>query len=448
MKIVNSILLGTVLVACLSHCGGNSGKSASSPVLTGPKVAEEVGSGDATATPPVTHEPAVEVFEDTVYPLLRTNCVSCHSEVRPQGPEFAASDVEVAYRVIFEAQKINVAHPDKSRISVKVSEGHNCWHECAEDAKALSDAIVEFLTAAKLEAPPETDKVTTQLTISGAVGDTPQIVADGRTFIVEAETAQLSGLMIKNNDPLQASGGEFIYTMKNAALVNNLMGTPTADGTATFTFNLTNAGTYFLWVKGRGIDDSSDSVFLRVNGALAATGGMAPGVWNGVRTNGNAFVWIQAPVQLNLAPGANTITIERRELGTELDMVALTLEPTFTGEAIGPISTTKSLSFDLETILGLPGAKFLVDIVEQTEDSYRVFNARVTIADKKLKVKAPKILVNGAYQPHHNAFNSVDLEISAPGGPVSDQTMIVVRELQAPAEDKFSFTFEELVLID
>jgi hypothetical protein len=63
-------------------------------------------------------------------------------------------------------------------------------------------------------------------------------------------------------------------------------------------------------------------------------------------------------------------------------------------------------------------------------------------------VKAPKFLVNGAYQPHHNAFNSVDLEISAPGGPVSDQTMIVVRELQAPAEDKFSFTFEELVLTD
>jgi hypothetical protein len=447
MKIVNSISIGTILVAVLSHCGGNSGKTTSSPVLTGPKVAEEVGSGDAEATPPVTHEPAVTIFEDTVYPLLRTNCATCHSEVRPQGPEFAASDVEVAYRVIFEAQKINVAYPEKSRISVKVAEGHNCWHECAEDASALNTAVKEFLAAAKLEAPPETDKVTAQLTLSGAVGEN-QMIADGRTFIVEAETAQLSGLMIKNNDPLQASGGEFIYTMKNAALVNNLMGTPTGDATATFTFNLTNAGTYFLWVKGRGIDDTSDSVFLRVNGALAATGGMAPGVWNALRTNGNAFAWIQAPVQLNLAPGPNTITFERRELGTELDMVALTLEPTFTGEAVGPISTTKSLTFDLESILGTPGAKFLIDIVEQTEDSYKVFNARITIADRKIRVKAPKILVNGAYQPHHNAFNSVDLEISAPGGPVSDQTMIVVRELQAPAEDKFSFTFEELVLTD
>ena len=88
------------------------------------------------------------LFENTVYPLLATNCVGCHSDTAPvqvrQTPLFAHSNVDTAYE---EAKtKIDLANADDSRLVVRLrDESHNCWSDCATNAAEMLTEIEALL---------------------------------------------------------------------------------------------------------------------------------------------------------------------------------------------------------------------------------------------------------------------------------------------------------------
>jgi len=87
----------------------------------------------------------------SLYALVRNaataNCVRCHSSsaATQQQPFFADADVETAYAAI--KTKVNLNHPDQSRLVVRLrDEFHNCWGTagCAANAQTMLDAINAF----------------------------------------------------------------------------------------------------------------------------------------------------------------------------------------------------------------------------------------------------------------------------------------------------------------
>lgn len=91
-------------------------------------------------------------FAQTVYPLLRTNCASCHAETSatPQAPFFANADVNTAYQAA--KAKIDLDTPANSRFVLRLrNEFHNCWSSvCEDDATDMENAIAAFSGAIAL----------------------------------------------------------------------------------------------------------------------------------------------------------------------------------------------------------------------------------------------------------------------------------------------------------
>lgn len=88
------------------------------------------------------------LFGTTVYPLLATNCVGCHSDTAPvqirQTPLFAHSNVDTAYEAA--KTKIDLANADDSRLVVRLrEESHNCWSDCASNAAEMQTQIEALL---------------------------------------------------------------------------------------------------------------------------------------------------------------------------------------------------------------------------------------------------------------------------------------------------------------
>ena len=103
----------------------------------------------------------VSLFSTTVYPLLATNCVACHSDSAPvqvrQTPLFAHSNIDSAYEAA--RTKIDLANAEDSRLVVRLrDESHNCWSDCAINAAEMQ-AQIEVLLPDDIE-PVDADLVT------------------------------------------------------------------------------------------------------------------------------------------------------------------------------------------------------------------------------------------------------------------------------------------------
>ena len=108
-----------------------------------------VAPGDSRNFPPTADENNdPNSFENTVYPVLTTNCAGCHSDTSatPQSPFFASADVFAAYAAA--KSKIDLDNPANSRFVTRILELHNCWtSSCSDDATAMQDAISTFANA-------------------------------------------------------------------------------------------------------------------------------------------------------------------------------------------------------------------------------------------------------------------------------------------------------------
>ena len=84
------------------------------------------------------------LFSTTVYPLLATHCVACHSDSAPvqvrQTPLFAHTNIDTAYEAA--RTKIDLANSEDSRLVVRLrDESHNCWSDCATNAADMQAQI-------------------------------------------------------------------------------------------------------------------------------------------------------------------------------------------------------------------------------------------------------------------------------------------------------------------
>jgi hypothetical protein len=135
-------------------------------------------------------------FADTVYPLLaapNNYCSGCHSSTEGQNPFFADLDIVAAYEAA--RPKMNLDAPENSRFVKKLQpadpnlppeqrgEGHNCWDDCASNAREMEAAIRLFAAGI------DPTVVDSNLVISKAMRLTDGVIASGGNRYEDAQIA-------------------------------------------------------------------------------------------------------------------------------------------------------------------------------------------------------------------------------------------------------------------
>lgn len=80
---------------------------------------------------------SMRAYESSVYPWVRTNCVSCHQD--GPVPTFASGSLEKAHQVALGL--VNFDHIEQSQLYIRSMNGHCGQQNCRTDGKAMHDGI-------------------------------------------------------------------------------------------------------------------------------------------------------------------------------------------------------------------------------------------------------------------------------------------------------------------
>ncbi|RYZ99546.1 MAG: hypothetical protein EOP11_19325, partial [Proteobacteria bacterium] len=114
-----------------------------------------------TVAPPTTSTILANVpaFQQTVYPLVRARCTSCH--IATNAPFFATTSATTSLNNLVNANKVDLDHPDRSRLVERLRRDfHQCWTNCTADAITMENAIIEWRRILDAAAPPTTAPTT------------------------------------------------------------------------------------------------------------------------------------------------------------------------------------------------------------------------------------------------------------------------------------------------
>lgn len=111
------------------------------PAITKTTTTPTTGTGTGTGTgTTVVKLSSVAGFQQTLYPVLRQRCSSCHGV--NQTPLHSSADVNVAHTNVIENSLVNFTTITDSVISKKLKNlKHNCWSDCAANAAELEGQI-------------------------------------------------------------------------------------------------------------------------------------------------------------------------------------------------------------------------------------------------------------------------------------------------------------------
>lgn len=92
------------------------------------------------SVPPVTKLTSTQAFEQTLWPVLRMRCASCHGA--SQTPLHSSANVSTAHTAVTENTLVNFNNIPASAISVKLKTNrHNCWGDCNANAAEIESKI-------------------------------------------------------------------------------------------------------------------------------------------------------------------------------------------------------------------------------------------------------------------------------------------------------------------
>ena len=140
---------------------------------------------------------------------------------------------------------------------------------------------------------------------------------------IEAESPQLTAPMSKVSDS-SAFGGKYVKT------------TTANAGTAAWSVDVAEPGTYYVWGRVRADSDIHDSFFVKVDSGAEDIFDVAENKWSPnwqwSRLNGRGGTEVPLtidPRTFSLSAGSHTLTFRGREVSTWLDRVIVTDDPTF-----------------------------------------------------------------------------------------------------------------------
>lgn len=379
-------------------------------------------------------------FEQTVYPLTRANCISCHSV---QQPLHAADDVAIAHDAVISGFKVNFSNIPASRLVAKLrDDNHNCWGVCSENALEMQEAIEEWNQAIKdsgVDNTPVNTAVYTNETdtMEMEFADTTNPL-NSNTVRLNVEAAMLKAPMILT----RPVGSEAYVSVPNNALPTVTSTDPNA-GTALMNFKVPASGAYTVWGLVHAPADVDNLFFVNVKngaGTSVVTGGVR--TWN--VTVGTKFEWRQVPnTTANLVAGTNyTLELRQGEDGARAAGFIVTSDPAFNGMEIGDFFGV-TLAFDLSQQLRTPGISFQVDVIDYDLYSYKFSKPRIVSSTATVYVKGVKIYVNDIYSPQHSTYTLVDKIVSPTDNLLSNYSMIVIKDKPMNG-DQIKFSFDQL----
>jgi len=309
-------------------------------------------------------ETSLRAFEETVYPITRQRCASCHAS--GQQPEHASTSVTTAHNSLLAQYKINFTNPASSRMVAKLrDENHNCWGSCAAAATEMQRAIEQWaqrLERAGAEVPGTNDDFTLVTAQSRPIAAERQLVTDGTTrYQAQAFAAMLTAPMIR------ATSTQTYVTVPPNGMNRTLADNAADAGIASFTFSATAAATNgALWGLVKAEAPNEDSFHVRLNTGnfvdwqIPATGGEFR--WVRVTTGAN-----RTSVNYNVLAGTNTVTVRERKDGTQLATLMWVNDQNFVPAGLGTAGRI-NLVFPLDQLLaGAP----VSSVSQSSQEAFR-----------------------------------------------------------------------------
>ena len=443
-----ALLAGVLLpLGVLAACG--SGEKKVNHVSLQPIDVRDgtVGEGDANAANGLNATDSLSVFKRTLYPKLTQWCSGCHAQ--SNAPFFAATDPAKAQDAILTNQKVDFQDIGKSRIVLRMAQDHhNCPAiGCDEAAKEFTDAITQWsqtMTDQAQQDPPvaTTDKL---------------LIADGETITVksknppgviwlEAEAGTLKAPMAAI-DATAASGGKVVQTAAgagNSSQNANQAINQANLGTATYTFDVKEAGTYVLNGLVNAPTTNNNAFWFRFDNATTLKN------WQ-FAANADMYTWNAAAatvggaaITTTLAAGSHTLEIRQQKEQAKIDAIVLADDPKFDpSQADKGDHQAQVLTYDLAKLTGIDGAKLQIEVSDYSENAYLFKNPTLVLPSGQVTVKDMKLLINGEFLPQHATYTVVDKTVSAPGGVLSSYALVALKD-KGPDQDQFSFSFAVL----
>jgi len=417
-----------------THCGvPGSGDGIKSSLKFGHNQAPNAGSGVSERHGGSTGNMAV--FSTTIWNVTKNNCASCHAGI--QQPFHASSDLATAFESSITNQKVDLASTERSRLYLKLKdERHNCWSNCDDNAAEMLAAINSYVSQSG-EVSGGGDSAPQGLETSTR-GPLSLLSNQGNQLLFTADQFMLQTPFVQKLD-----GSEYYFENQN----NNgqlLRNNANNAGRAFKNFSVPNSGDYNVWALVRAPGNSDDSFHVKIDDSIYYE-------WHIVQTSG--FEWrkltntsarnaVKVPIVIS---GTNQLEVRQREDGTALKKVFLTEDDEF-DPATGSFNSFVELSYDISSLVGQGNGSITFKVNLRTFDdySYEVSNLRVQ-SNVSLRMKAPKILVNGRYSSQHNTYNYIDLTVNPGETTIADYSMLVLKE-NGDDSDLFSWSFDELEL--
>jgi GH35 family endo-1,4-beta-xylanase len=131
---------------------------------------------------------------------------------------------------------------------------------------------------------------------------------------LEAERGTVGATWNDNIADSAASSGQYVTVQPGNNSINSAP--TTAAGWVQLPFNVSQAGTYRVWIRRKTPNANDDSFWVRMdNGSFA--------MWNNIPV-ASSWAWAQYPSTFNLSAGNHTLTFGYREDGAQLDKVYIT----------------------------------------------------------------------------------------------------------------------------
>lgn len=379
-------------------------------------------------------------FEQTVYPITRANCISCHSE---QQPLHAADDVAIAHDAVIAGFKVNFSNIPASRLVAKLrDDNHNCWGVCAENAAEMQAAIEEWNQAIKDSG---VDNTPVDTAVYTDETDTMEMEFADATNPLKSNTIRLNveAAMLKAPMVLARPAGSEAYVSVPNNNLPTLANNDVNAGTALMNFKVPTSGSYTVWGLVHAPADVDNLFFVNIKngaGTSVVTGGVR--TWN--VPVGTKFEWRQVPnTAANLVAGTNyTLELRQGEDGARAAGFIVTSDPAFNGMEIGDFFGI-TLAFDLSQQLRTPGISFQVDVIDYDLYSYKFSKPRIVSSTATTYVKGVKIYVNDIYSPQHSTYTLVDKIVSPTDTLLSNYSMIVIKDKPSNG-DQIKFSFDQL----
>ena len=357
----------------------------------------------------------IDHYNTIMKPIFTTHCVGCHGDGSNR-PQFASNDPTLAY-----------------------------------DAAA---AITNFFNTADTRQARPVQRMLDDRHQCGDTANCDQIGADLMQALLDWNQANITAT---NAAALSSDSGYIALSESDR--------TP---GRASFELNINQPGTYTAWVKMRASDNNTNSFYMTL---LDSEGNTVIGAPNGNTdpppcrpfdqdTSGN-WIWHTADYRnpergntWDLPVGTYTLELIEREVGADLDMIALSSNPEFNPAKNlideGSIQTRapKILTYDLTAQLGQPG-QFEIEVQQRPSgDAYLFRNPRFRNIEGNLRYSNLRILVNNEFEFTNATYTQLNRVVDGRDSGILSQASLVALIEGDPETDQFSFIFEDLTIVN